>query len=166
MATARAQDNLESPQQYLAEKKSTVSAASSFSTKVRSVLHSPMSGRIKAVMVRNGQSFSTGAKLIEFDCDELREKAHQADADWHFAEQFFDSSRQMYVLGWGTTLDATIAASRAQESKFRAIRYKDEMEKCWVTALEPGRIKRVFASAGQSANLNQPLLEIIATPIK
>jgi RND family efflux transporter MFP subunit len=136
---------------------------------VRGVLEAPeiatlsaeVPGRLLTLTPREGDRFSTGDVLAQFDCAPLEAQLRSAEATLRRANLELGSRGKLAKLGSMGKLDVGIAAADAAAAKAEVALRSFHVEKCVLHAPFDGWVVARRANAHEVLSPGEPILDII-----
>lgn len=122
---------------------------------------SQMNGRIAALPLRMGQSFSRGDLLVGFECDHQEAEQGAADALLQKAQKTLESRTQLAAMKAVSDLDVQLAQADVAQAKAQLERARASVRDCRIVAPYNGSVVRVVANQWENVGPGAPLLEIV-----
>lgn len=122
---------------------------------------SQMNGRISALPLRMGQSFSRGDLLVGFECDHQMAEQGAAEAMLLKAEKTHESRVQLASMKAVSDLDVQLAQADMAQARAQLDRARASVRDCRILAPYHGSVVRVIANQWENVGPGAPLLEIV-----
>lgn len=122
---------------------------------------SQMNGRISALPLRMGQSFSKGDLLVGFECDHQMAEQGAAEAMLLKAEKTHESRVQLASMKAVSDLDVQLAQADMAQARAQLERARASVRDCRILAPYNGSVVRVIANQWENVGPGAPLLEIV-----
>lgn len=122
---------------------------------------SQMNGRIAALPLRMGQSFSKGDLLVGFECDHQAAEQGAAEAQLNKAQKTLESRAQLAALKAVSDLDVQLAEADVAQARAQLDRARASVRDCRILAPYHGSVVRVMANQWENVGPGAPLLEIV-----
>ena len=129
----------------------------------QTILSAEIAANISKLTLREGEQFTKGQILVEFDCALLNAKLNKAEAGAEVARQGLKVSRRLEELNSISSLEVDQAVAKAKETEAELEIIKVHVSKCSLTAPYPGRIARLHVDAHQYVTPGNPLMDIVDT---
>ena len=134
---------------------------------LETTLVSQIVGRIAAVNVHLGQSFSKGKTLIQFDCSEQAARVDMAQAELAAARENHNAKVRLQGLQQAAEVEVSLAASNAAKARAQVNLYRAQLGQCSIQAPFSGQVVKIAVKPHQGVNQAQPLMAIISDgPLK
>jgi RND family efflux transporter MFP subunit len=124
------------------------------------VLSSQLSGRIKQLDWREGQTFKKGQELVNFDCEIYRAKLNYAIAAENTAQKKQDIAQRLDNLQSISVMDVSQAESALIMAKAERNIGEVMVKRCAINAPFSGRVSKRLVEQGEFVSEGEPLLEI------
>lgn len=128
---------------------------------IESTLSSQIAGRIAAINIKDGERFSKGMKLLEFDCDVQKAQLRQARAEALAARKKHEANMRLQEFNSVSQLQIDTSAAEVEMNNAKVAVMKAKVDMCDVSAPFDGRVAKVKAKVFESVNQGQPLIEIL-----
>ncbi|RBP83867.1 efflux RND transporter periplasmic adaptor subunit [Marinomonas rhizomae] len=128
--------------------------------KDRAVLSSQLSGRIKTLTLKEGQSFKKGQTLVEFDCDIYKAKLDYAKAAAQAAEQKRAVAKRLDNLQSISVMEVNQAESDALMAQAERRIGEIMVSRCGVYAPFHGRVVKRLVQQGEFVSEGESILEV------
>jgi len=125
------------------------------------VLSAQMAGRIRQINVGLGDEASSGAPLLEFDCDEQRAQLDAAEADCRGARDTHVARLKLQALGAAGELEVSVAAAAADKARSQVTLRRSQVAYCSVESPFRSRVARLRVKAAESVQAGQPLMDLV-----
>jgi membrane fusion protein, multidrug efflux system len=134
---------------------------------LETTLVSQIVGRVAAVNVHLGQSFSKGKTLVQFDCSEQSARVEMAQAELASARENHEAKVRLQGLQQAGEVEVSMAASNAAKARAQVNLYRAQLGQCSIQAPFAGQVVKIAVKPHQGVNQGQPLLEIVSDgPLK
>lgn len=127
-----------------------------------SLLSSPMVGFVVQIPSRIGSRFNKGDILVRFDCTESAAKAQMAQSELTMASEALEAKIRLKALNAVSEIEVTTAAAQVAKAQAQLRLNQYQVEQCNIVAPFDGFVVRVIGKPFQTANVGQPLIEIIS----
>ncbi len=124
-------------------------------------IRSDLTARVKKIPFREGESFSKGDLLIEFDCRALRAEVKAVDAAYRVAKAQYENAVEMNRLNAAGLYEVQIRKAEMSEALFRTQAGKARVDNCVIKAPYSGRIAERHVNPFETPNAGEPLLKIV-----
>ncbi|KZN12268.1 efflux RND transporter periplasmic adaptor subunit [Marinomonas sp. TW1] len=128
--------------------------------KDRLVLSSQLSGRIKRLTSREGQSFKKGQALVAFDCDIYKAKLDYAQAAEEATEQKRLVAKRLDSLQSISVMEVNQAESDVLMAQAERRIGEVMVERCAIYAPFDGRVVKRLVQQGEFVSEGEPILEV------
>jgi membrane fusion protein (multidrug efflux system) len=125
------------------------------------VISSEMAGRINKITVRDGDRFSKGQRLIEFDCAALLNKLARSKAALQKKQRINEVKTRLNTLGSTSQLELVVSAAEVAEALAEVALDETIVKRCVIFAPFSGRVVDVIVQQHQFVQEGQPLMEIL-----
>lgn len=125
------------------------------------VLSAQMAGRIRQINVGLGDEASSGAPLLEFDCDEQRAQLEAAEADYRGARETHVARLKLQALGAAGELEVSVAAAAADKARSQVTLRRSQVAYCSIESPFRSRVARLRVKAAESVQVGQPLMDLV-----
>lgn len=129
----------------------------------RARLSSQMQGRIAALPLEMGESFSREDRLVTFDCDQQKADYRSARAKLNQARTNLASSQSLLELEAVSELEVALAESEVDGAEAQVESAGSRLKYCEIDAPYDGRVVHVQANEFEVVSPGDPLLEIVET---
>lgn len=120
-----------------------------------------ISGRILRLPVQEGESFSKGELLVEFDCHLQRAQLQRVTAQAEIASRNHTANQRLLERGAVSKLEAENSASERTRALAEVKELTVLVDKCQITAPYAGKVAVRMTRAEEFVQAGQPLLEIL-----
>lgn len=127
-----------------------------------SLLSSPMVGFVVQIPSRIGSRFNKGDILVRFDCTESAAKAQMAQSELTMASEALEAKIRLKALNAVSEIEVTTAAAQVAKAQAQLRLNQYQVDQCNIVAPFDGFVVRVIGKPFQTANVGQPLIEIIS----
>lgn len=124
-------------------------------------LSAEQSAKIEHMSVREGESFTQGQVLIEFECSLQSAQLDKAKAQLFAAENTFEASEKLVKLKAIGQVESRNAEAEVMKAKADVKYLEATLEKCRILAPYDGRAGELKAREQQFVQAGQALLEIL-----
>lgn len=130
-------------------------------TDKNSVIGAEMGGTIVEVKVKEGQEVQAGQVLVVIDASVLSANAQEINTQLEYARYMLEKQEELKKRGVGTDFDLETAKNsvKALESKLNSL--QTQQGKALIKAPFSGVIDQVYATKGQIAGPQSPLMRIV-----
>ena len=129
----------------------------------QTVLSAELAANISKLNLREGESFSKGQLLVEFDCALLNAQMKKANAVAEVARQALKVSKRLEELHSISRLEVDQAIAKAKETEAELETMRVQVSKCSLSAPYSGRIARLHVNPYQYVTPGSPLMDIVDT---
>ncbi|MGH7530476.1 MAG: efflux RND transporter periplasmic adaptor subunit [Gemmatimonadales bacterium] len=123
-------------------------------------LRPEVEGRIRAILVREGQAVEQGAALFKVDDAELKAQVARADADRQLARQALERTKQLIAQNASSPADLERAAATALGAEATYDLLKTRLDRTVVRAPFGGVVGRRLVSLGEYVTSQTPLITL------
>jgi membrane fusion protein (multidrug efflux system) len=131
------------------------------SPKRQTVLSAELATKINKIWVREGQRFSRGAPLVEFDCATEKAQLDRAAAVLAVAQSQRDVNAKLETLGSIGAMEVAVARSEVRKALAEREIIRAKLKKCIVVAPWSGAVAELAVRTYQYVKLGDKLLEIV-----
>jgi membrane fusion protein, multidrug efflux system len=131
------------------------------SPKRQTVLSAELATKINKIRVHEGQRFSKGAPLIEFDCATEKAQLDRAAAVLAVARSQRDVNAKLETLGSIGAMEVAVARSEVRKALAERQIIRAKLKKCIVLAPWNGAVAELSVRTHQYVKLGDKLLEIV-----
>ena len=131
--------------------------------RARAELSAEITARIARLPFREGEAFSKGDLLAEYDCGRLKAALRAAQAAHKAAALQARSKRRLVKFQAAGRLEASIAEAESEKAAAEARAAALEVRKCRVLAPFSGRVVERHAQEHETPGAGKPLMTIIDT---
>lgn len=129
----------------------------------RLALSSQLNAIVSALRVREGDSFQTGAPLVDMDCRSYRAQLAQARAAERLAQAVLRNTQNLARMESASVQEVEKAQAEVDiNAQARALAQLD-VERCTVRAPFTGAVVSLAVGRGEFVNSGKPLMEIVST---
>jgi RND family efflux transporter MFP subunit len=125
------------------------------------LISSEMGGRINQLKLRDGERFSSGQTLVEFNCGVEGAQLHKAKATLEKKNKTYEVNQRLAELKSISTLEVSVAKTEAEEAKADVNVAQAVLQRCGIKAPFSGKVVELLARPFQSVRAGDPLMEII-----
>lgn len=125
------------------------------------LISSEMGGRISQLKLRDGERFSDGQTLVEFNCNVEEAQLNKAKATLEKKNKTYEVNQRLAELKSISTLEVSVAKTEAEEAKADVNVAQAVLQRCSIHAPFSGKVVELMARPYQSVRPGDPLLEII-----
>lgn len=126
------------------------------------VLASTLSERIIAMPYQEGDSFPTGATLVEFDCSRLKAELKAVQAEAAAQSREADVQRELLTMDATGRAEADIAVFRENQGRARVQVVQRQMVGCEVLAPFAGQVVEPLMRENETPAANERLIHIVS----
>lgn len=124
------------------------------------VLSARFFGTITRIGVEEGETFTRGAKLVSFDCNELAADRAVARATLKLHTTTSEANEELHVRQVVGDLENDLAKIRVEEAVARTKAYSTRMRNCSLVAPFDGQVVRLDANEHESLQPGTPIMLI------
>ena len=124
-------------------------------------LSSPADGRIVALSMGLGNSFSGGAVLVEFECHEQRARVRITGTELEAAQKTYDNKLSMKGLDQASDIEVDLAALEVQKFKEQLTLYREQVEQCKVVAPWAGATAKLHVKNHMHVAKGEPIADVV-----
>lgn len=128
---------------------------------VESTLSSQIAGRIEKINVRNGERFTQGDQLIEFDCTIQRAQLQKARSELLAIRKRHEANLKLQEFKSIGDLEVAISAAEVEKARAEYALVKAQVDMCTIDAPFNGRVVKRIARPYESVNQGEALIEIL-----
>ena len=129
----------------------------------QTTLSSELSANIFRLPIKEGQSFSEGQLLAEFDCSILQAQLNKAEATAEMARRTMQVNTRLAELNSISSLELDQASSKVKETEAEVTMMRVTVTKCSLKAPFAGRIANLHVEPYQYVTPGKPLMDILDT---
>lgn len=129
----------------------------------QTTLSAEIAANISRLPLREGDTFSMGQPLVEFDCALLNAQLNKAQAAAEVAVQGLNVSKRLEQLNAISSLEVDQAQARAKETEAELEAMRVSVSKCSLAAPYSGKIAKLHVDAYQYVTPGKPLMDILDT---
>ena len=127
----------------------------------QTTLSAEIAANISKLSLRDGEAFTKGQTLVEFDCALLNAQLNKGEATAEVARQGLKVSKKLEKLNSISNLEVDQASAKVKETEAELEAMKVNVSKCSLMAPYPGRIAKLHVDAFQYATPGKPLMDIL-----
>lgn len=127
------------------------------------VLSSQLNSVVSALRVREGESFNTGAVLVELDCRGYKAHLAQARAAERLAQAVLQNTRSLAGMESASVQEVEKAQAEMDISAQARNLAQLDVDRCTVRAPFAGAVVSLSTGKGEFVGAGKPLLEIVST---
>lgn len=124
------------------------------------VISSSRDGKISKIHVDNGDRFSRGDVLLEYDCRDVAAERKIAKIEKDFTEDKLVGTERLYELDIISELEKRGIETEDKQAQARASLYEARMDNCVITAPFDGHVTNRLANAGEYTRTDRVLIEV------
>lgn len=124
-------------------------------------ISSEISGRITALPFQEGQAFSKGEELVDFDCAFYQAKAQAARAGLIAKQKEYQNNRQLEKLDAAGELEVAVSKAEVDKAGAELAVARLRMNHCRVEAPYDGRVVDLSVNVHESVGADQELIHIV-----
>ena len=124
-------------------------------------LSAELGAKIRKIAVREGERFSDGQVLVEFDCVLQSAQLDKAKAQLLSADNTWQANQRLAQLNAIGQVEFKNSEAEVQKAKAEVAYLKATLDKCTVQAPYAGKVSEQKARQGQFVQPGQALLEIL-----
>jgi membrane fusion protein (multidrug efflux system) len=128
---------------------------------VESTLSSQIAGRIEKISVQNGERFTQGDLLVEFDCTVQNAQLQKARSELLATRKRHEANLKLQEFKSIGDLDVAISAAEVDKARAEYALVKAQVDMCTIDAPFNGRVIKRIAKPYESVNQGQALIEIL-----
>lgn len=125
------------------------------------LVSSEMGGRINQLKLRDGERFSNGQTLVEFNCSVEDAQLNKAKATLEKKNKTYEVNQRLAELKSISTLEVSVAKTEAEEAKADVNVAQAVLQRCSIQAPFSGKVVELLARPFQSVRAGDPIMEII-----
>jgi RND family efflux transporter MFP subunit len=122
---------------------------------------SPMSGLIKSVPFKDGQSVKEGDLIIEFDCDVFNAQLEQAKSRVNKHDKLLKSAKKLRKLGSESAVKVSVYQSELNEAIGAKKLAAKHVNQCTIKAPFDGRLAGLSVKSSHNVQEGEPLFNLI-----
>lgn len=122
---------------------------------------SELQARVVEVRHREGETFSKGDLLVEFDCERQRSEFDAASAQLRETKAAFDSASYLDRKGASGRLEVDIARARMEKNEAEVAGLTAKLKLCKIFAPFDGRLAERFVQAHEVPTVGKPLITVV-----
>lgn len=127
----------------------------------QATLSSDIAGRILSMPFREGERFTKGDRLVEFDCEALKAAQGIAKAGLNHALARQGGLDQLVAHRAGSGMDLALARAATEKARFELRGASIAVERCVITAPFSGRVVELKAHAHETVAQGAPLMAVL-----
>lgn len=124
-------------------------------------INSPMTGRIVALSIKDGDVVKKGQKLVSFECSEFKAQVAQASARVSRQNKLLASTQKLYDLGSASTTDLNVLKAELSEAKASQQLAQSLVNKCYVNAPFSGHVSSLSVKNHSSLQEGEAMVELV-----
>jgi RND family efflux transporter MFP subunit len=124
-------------------------------------LSAGVAGEVDRILVREGESFREGDRLVALDCNVLQAQADRARAQVTVAERIHKANSRLLEMNSIGVVEVENSASEVAKARAEAKTMEFTVAKCVVTAPFPGKVFEQKVREKQYVQIGQPMLDIL-----
>jgi len=128
----------------------------------RAMLSAEISARVVRMPFREGDSFKKGQNLVVFDCRLFKAQYDKVTSEVTAAKAKLENDKRLDKVGSIGKLDIVLSQAKLDASQAELRLARINKERCNIKAPWNGRVVSRQINVQESAELNQPLLEIVS----
>lgn len=127
----------------------------------QAAITSELQARVINVHFREGETFSTGDLLVEFDCERQRSEFDAASAQFREMKANFESVSYLEKKGASGRLELDVARARMDRSEADVAALSAKLKLCKIEAPFDGRLAERFVQIHEVPSVGKPLISIV-----
>jgi membrane fusion protein, multidrug efflux system len=127
----------------------------------QAVISAELSGKVKLLTYREGESFRKGRKLVEFECAEKKARLNKARAEQTIMSKKLHASLRLQQLGSIGNHKVDIARANVSKAKAEVDYWQAIKNKCIITAPFSGRVAKHHVHEYEYVSEGDPLIKIV-----
>lgn len=124
-------------------------------------LSAGVAGEVDRLMVREGESFREGDRLVALDCNVLQAQWDRARAQVTASERIHKANGRLLEMNSIGVVEVENSASEVAKARAEARTMEFTVAKCVVTAPFPGKVVEQKVREKQYVQIGQPMLDIL-----
>lgn len=139
----------------------TVHLRAQLKARQSTLISSEMGGRINQLKLRDGERFSAGQTLVEFNCTVEDAQLNKTKATLEKKNKTYEVNQRLAELKSISTLEVAVAKTEAEEAKADVSVSQAVLQRCSIQAPFSGKVVELLARPYQSVRAGDPIMEII-----
>lgn len=131
--------------------------------KEQSVLSSEIAAKVLKIPFRNGESFSKGDVLLEYECSLIKTQKEKIEAELVGLKVKSDAYEQMVKLNSMGQMDSALATSETKKKQAELKMADITVSKCQIKAPYDGKILKTAVHEHEYVGEQKELIEIVGT---
>jgi RND family efflux transporter MFP subunit len=127
----------------------------------QTTLSAEIAANISKLPLREGETFTKGQILVEFDCALLNAQLNKAEATAEVARQGLTVSKRLEAFNSISSLEIDQATAKVKETEAEREAMKVNVSKCSLPAPYSGKIAKLYVDAHQYVSPGKPLIDIL-----
>lgn len=127
----------------------------------QAVITSELQARVVNVHFREGEAFSRGDLLVEFDCERQQSELDAASAQLREMKASFESVSYLDKKGASGRLEVEIARARMDRSEAEVAVLTARLKLCKIVAPFDGKLAEKFVQIHEVPSVGKPLISIV-----
>ncbi|MBK6343799.1 MAG: efflux RND transporter periplasmic adaptor subunit [Flavobacteriales bacterium] len=126
------------------------------------LVFSATGGKVRRILVQQGQSVKQGQAIVDIDVDALREGVRQAQAQAELARTVFEKQARLWEQKIGSEVQFLQAQANMESSAAQVKSMMDQVSSAEVRAPFDGVVDAIFPNLGDMANPMQPVARVVS----
>jgi RND family efflux transporter MFP subunit len=131
--------------------------------KDQSILSSELAAKVIKIPFRNGESFSKGDTLIEYECSLIKTQKEKIEAELVGLKVKSDAYEQMVRLNSMGEMDSALATSETKKKQAELKMADITASKCQIKAPYDGKVLKTIVREHEYVGEQKELMEIVGT---
>lgn len=126
------------------------------------LVFSATGGKVRRILVQQGQSVKQGQAIVDIDVDALREGVRQAQAQAELARTVYEKQARLWEQRIGSEVQFLQAKANMESSAAQVKSMMDQVSSAEVRAPFDGVVDAIFPNLGDMANPMQPVARVVS----
>ncbi|MBK8225568.1 MAG: efflux RND transporter periplasmic adaptor subunit [Flavobacteriales bacterium] len=126
------------------------------------LVFSATGGKVRRILVQQGQSVKQGQAIVDIDVDALREGVRQAQAQAELARTVYEKQARLWEQKIGSEVQFLQAKANMESSAAQVKSMMDQVSSAEVRAPFDGVVDAIFPNLGDMANPMQPVARVVS----
>ena len=126
------------------------------------LVFSATGGKVRRILVQQGQSVKQGQAIVDIDVDALREGVRQAQAQAELARTVFEKQARLWEQKIGSEVQFLQAQANMESSAAQVKSMMDQVSSAEVRAPFDGVVDAIFPNLGDMANPMQSVARVVS----
>ncbi len=127
----------------------------------QATINSPMTGRVIAVFVKDGDVVKDGESLISFECAEFKAQLSQAQARVNRQSNLLKATKELFKLGSSSETDLNVLKAEFAEAQASKRLSQSLVSKCNVKAPFDGNVASLSVKNHSSLQEGERMIEVV-----